>query len=215
MLIASIALGAIVVLCCAAFAGYLYVQDLRHDRLLREYPTAYTGLIAQYAEEYDLDPYLVTAIMRCESSNDPEAVSNVGAVGLMQVMPDTGEWIAHKLGMDDSYDASLLYDPDTNIRFGCWYLNFLNNRFERDVKQVVAAYNAGHKSVEGWLADARFSSGGELLSIPYEETARYYEKVMAAYENYRALYPELFSREDGAVAGHENACYTKLFVIKE
>lgn len=214
MQIASIALAALVLLCCAAFAAYLNFQSERLRRRLAEYPVAYTDLIARYAVEYDLDPYLVTSIMRCESSNDPNAVSHRGATGLMQVMPDTGEWIAHKLGMDDTYDASLLYDPETNIRFGCWYLGFLNGRFGRNVMQVVAAYNAGHGSVENWLSDERFSSDGELTAIPFEETARYYKKVMTAYENYLSLYPELFAKEAGDVAGAAAACYTKLSVEK-
>ena len=86
-----------------------------------------------------------------------------------------------------------LYDPETSIRFGCWYLNFLQGRFDGDVMEMVAAYNAGHGSVEDWLADPRFSADGEtLLSIPFEQTARYYEKVMTAYEKYTTLYPDLF-----------------------
>ena len=198
MQIATIALGAFVLLCCAAFGVYLAEQEARHKRALETYPTAYTELIAKYALAYELDPYLVTAIMRCESSNDPDAVSYRGAVGLMQVMPDTGEWIAHKLDMDDVYEGPLLYEPETNVHFGCWYLNFLNGRFNSNVMQVVAAYNAGHKSVENWLSDERFSSGGELTSIPFEATATYYKRVMEAYENYRALYPELYSAAEAA-----------------
>ncbi len=130
--------------------------------------------------------------MRCESSNDSDAVSEVGAIGLMQIMPDTGTWIAHKLDMDDVYTEDMLYDPETNIEFACWYLRFLTGRFDGNVMKIVAAYNAGHGSVEDWLEDERFSSNGELTSIPFEQTARYYEKVMTAYENYTTLYPELF-----------------------
>jgi soluble lytic murein transglycosylase len=133
--------------------------------------------------------------MRCESSNQPDAVSEAGAIGLMQIMPDTGTWIAHKLDMDDVYTVDLLYDPETSIAFACWYLRFLTGRFDGNVMQIVAAYNAGHGSVEGWLEDERFSAGGELTSIPFDQTARYYEKVMTAYENYTTLYPEQFSAD--------------------
>ena len=93
----------------------------------------------------------------------------------------------------------MLYDPEANVRFACWYINFLSGRFDGDVMEIVAAYNAGHGSVEEWLKDARFSQNGTLNVIPFEQTARYYEKVMAAYENYTTLYPELFSAEASTV----------------
>jgi soluble lytic murein transglycosylase len=109
--IASIVLGAAVFLCCAAFGSYLIYENVQYKRALANYPTAYTELIRQYSEEYELDPYLVQSIMRCESSNDPLAVSDAGAIGLMQIMPDTGAWVAHKLDLDDTYTEDMLYDP--------------------------------------------------------------------------------------------------------
>jgi soluble lytic murein transglycosylase len=190
--IASIVVGSVIFLCCAAFGGYLIYENVQYKRALKNYPTAYTEWIQSYAEEYELDPYLVQSIMRCESSNDPDAVSEAGAIGLMQIMPNTGTWIAHKLDLDAVYTEDMLYDPETNIEFACWYLRFLSGRFDANVMQIVAAYNAGHGSVEDWLQDERFSENGELTSIPFEQTARYYEKVMTAYENYTTLYPELF-----------------------
>ena len=195
---AVIVLAAVIALCCAAFGGYLIRERVLYERALENYPVAYTDLIITYAGEYDLDPYLVQSIMRCESSNDPTAVSEAGAIGLMQIMPDTGTWIAHKLDLDDVYTQDMLYDPETNIRFACWYLNFLNGRFDGGVMKVVAAYNAGHGSVQNWLEDERFSSNGELTVIPFEQTARYYEKVTAAYENYTTLYPDLYTGGESA-----------------
>jgi soluble lytic murein transglycosylase len=87
----------------------------------------------------------------------------------------------------------MLQDPAISIEYGCWYLNFLSARFDGNIIEIVAAYNAGHGTVEDWLTDARFSQSGMLAMIPYEDTARYYEKVMTAYENYTALYPDLFT----------------------
>ncbi len=201
MQIAVIVVSTLIFSCCAAFGAYLIVQNILHKRLLETYPTAYTEWIKAYADEYGLDPYLVTSIMRCESSNDPSAVSGAGAIGLMQIMPDTGTWIAHKLGLDDVYDESMLYDPETNIRFGCWYLNFLSGRFDGNSMLMIAAYNAGHRAVENWLEDDRFSTDGVLTVIPYEDTERYYERVTKAYENYTALYPDLYgAQDDDAVA---------------
>jgi soluble lytic murein transglycosylase len=203
MQIAVIVAASLLFAAAAAFGGFLIYEEAQHQKALRNYPVAYTEWISKYADEYALDPYLVQSVMRCESSNDPNAVSGAGAIGLMQIMPDTGEWIAHKLDMDSAYTQEMLLDPETNIEFGCWYLGFLERRFDGDTKKMIAAYNAGHGSVEDWLEDPRFAQGGELLVIPFEDTARYYEKVTAAYENYTALYPDLFSKQEqgSVVAG--------------
>lgn len=92
----NIVLLVLILLIAIGIGGYFALERAAHERDLRNYPTAYTELVRSYAEEFSLDPYLVTAIMRCESSNDPNAVSKKGAIGLMQIMPDTGAWIAHK-----------------------------------------------------------------------------------------------------------------------
>ena len=209
---AIIGLVIAIAILCLAFFGYLLFQRLEHERLLRNYPTAYVEEIRIAAEEFSLDPYFVMAIMRCESSFDPEAVSNRGAIGLMQIMPDTGEWIAHKLDLDDVYKEKHLYEPATNVRFGCWYLQFLSNRFDGDRKKMIAAYNAGHGAVEKWLEDPKYSEGGALTTIPYESTALYYTRVEAAYENYLALYPELFAQGD-QTATREGGCRDGRLVI--
>ncbi len=157
----------------------------------RRYQLNYPEAIQAYSGEYDLDPYLVAAIINVESGNRVDAESGVGAKGLMQIMPDTGEWIAQKLG--ESYSVDMLLQPDINIRFGCWYLRFLADRFpERDT--ILAAYNAGHGRVNGWLDDKAISADGRLLdNIPYPETHRYVEKVLHNYERYHALYPDAFA----------------------
>lgn len=180
---------------CIIFGWYLYSEYQKEKELqarYANYPVAYTALIKKYAAEFELDPYLVTSIMRCESSNKTDALSNVGAIGLMQIMPDTGAWIAHKLDCEP-FDPDSLYDPEINIRFACWYIRFLINRLNDDLNSVIAAYNAGHGSVEKWLEDEQYSENGHLLSIPFPETDRYLTKVTTAYENYLQLYPDLFS----------------------
>ena len=150
-------------------------------------------MIKQYADKYELDPYLVQSIIRCESSNKPDAVSKVGAIGLMQIMPDTGEWIGHKIDPELAYSLDMLTDPAINIEYGCWYLKFLSDRFDGNRMEIVAAYNAGHGSVKDWLKDPRFSENGTLTTIPFEDTAKYYDNVMLAYQNYTTLYPDLFT----------------------
>lgn len=193
------------ILVVAVVATIVAVQYFREkaeqERRLKEYPTAYIDEIEKYAAEYDLDPYLVLSIMRCESSFRENAVSPVGAIGLMQIMPDTGVWIAHKLDMDATYAESMLYDADCNVRFGCWFLRFLTNRFSGVGLHIIAAYNAGHGSVEKWLSNPDYSQDGVLSLIPFPETARYVEKVSAAYQAYLELYPDLFTDGSFETAG--------------
>lgn len=166
----------------------LYQSDL-FDR--QRYPLEYTDDISTYSGEYSLDPYLVAAMIRTESDFQPDAVSPAGAMGLMQIMPDTASWIAEKLGRADFTD-SMLFDPATNIQFGCWYLHFLTERFDSP-ELIAAAYNAGHNRVTAWLEDENISGDGRTLTnIPFEETRNYVDRIDRAYEKYRKYYPDVF-----------------------
>ncbi len=156
-----------------------------------KYPLEYTETISEEAQKAGLDPYLVAAVINTESGFDPDAVSPVGAIGLMQIMPETGEWIAGKLGYDD-FSTDMLYDESTNIQFGCWYLSFLDERFSGDIPLITAAYNAGHNRVAEWLSDETISDGEALISIPFEETEQYVKKVTRAIEKYLEYYPQAF-----------------------
>ena len=126
-----------------------------------------------------MDPALVAAIIEVESHFDPHAVSRVGAVGLMQIMPSTGEWIADRLGVEP-YVEDDLCDPAVNLRFGCYYLSYLASTFD-DLWQIIAAYNAGEGVVMGWNA-----RGVTVETIPYPETARYVRRVTDAIPRYRS-----------------------------
>ena len=154
----------------------------------RTYRLMYPDLIGQYAAENAIDPYLVAAVIHTESSNLPEAVSRSGAAGLMQIMPDTGAWIAEKLEIAD-FTTERLFEPALNIRFGCWYLRFLMDTFEGDRQLILAAYHAGQGNVARWLEDPEIATDGQLTNIPFGETEHYVEKVQRAYEKYRTLYP--------------------------
>jgi soluble lytic murein transglycosylase len=150
--------------------------------IYRLYPLEYEDTIAQYSRAYEIDPYLVCAMIRAESSFDPDAVSGDGAVGLMQVLPSTGEWVAGKIGMDD-YTEDTLSDPEVNIRIGCWYLHYLSGLFDGNTDHMVAAYNAGQNNVLKWI-----ESDDGLNNIPFPETEKYLDKVNAYYEIYKGLY---------------------------
>ena len=155
-----------------------------------QHPLYYADTITAYADAQELDPALVAAVILCESSYDPKAESRLGARGLMQLMPDTAEWVAHKLGEDGAdYAFDNLYDPQTNIRFGTWYLGYLSRRFNGDATKIVCAYHAGQGNVDSWLKNPQYSSDGVTLDvIPTQDTATYASRVLRARDIYRKYY---------------------------
>ena len=155
-----------------------------------QHPLEYAGLITQYALAQGLDPALVSAVILCESSFNPQAESRLGARGLMQLMEDTAGWVAHKLDEDDaSYSFDRLYDPETNIRFGTWYLGYLSRRFGGDATKIVCAYHAGQGNVDAWLKNPAYSSDGVTLNvIPTQDTSTYASRVLRARDVYRKYY---------------------------
>lgn len=163
----------------------LRAERLRLEELAREkarHPFEFRGLVEDYAREQNLDPALVAAMILNESSFNPEAESRLGARGLMQLMPETAEWVAGKL--NEEFDFDRLYDAETNIRFGCWFLGYLSRKFDGDPVKMVAGYHAGGGAVDAWLADPALSQDGMLTSIPYSGTERYVERVIKAYDVY-------------------------------
>ena len=164
-------------------------QRQRLEAEKAQYPLHYRGMIEAYSEAQHLNPAFVAAIICCESRFDPQARSYLDARGLMQIMPETGEWIAGKLGEEGEFDPERLYDPQTSICYGTWYLKFLVNLFGTDPTVIAAAYHAGQGIVEQWLQDPRYSPDGKTLSeIPYEDTATYVGRVLSAYEMYLKHY---------------------------
>lgn len=153
------------------------------------YPRPYSATVEAAAVEFDVDPRLIWAVMREESRYDPEALSYVGARGLMQVMPPTQVWIAEML--EEDIPPGDAFRPETNIRMGAWFLRFLLDYFDNDLELVVAAYNGGAGSVDGWLADPRVSNRDDLLRwIGFGETREYLSRVLLSYEIYQELYPD-------------------------
>jgi soluble lytic murein transglycosylase len=173
-----------------AFIGVMLVAYLIfHSRwyLKRVYPIHYKDIITQYSLENDIDPFLVTAVIRVESRFRPEAVSPKGARGLMQVMPDTGKWIAAELRMG-KYNLEMLQDPSTNLKLGTWYLAFLRQEYGGDLVLTLAAYNAGRGNVSKWVKEDGWAGGEDIDSIPFPETREYVKKVLRLYDKYREIY---------------------------
>ncbi len=164
----------------AGFFGYRYY-------LSNAYPLEYQEYVERYAKENNIDKYLVYAVIKTESGFRPDAVSNVGARGLMQIMEDTFEWIKFKSGDNDAvyYD---MYDAENNIKYGCRLLGYLTEEFG-NVEAVAAAYHAGRGNVNEWLADKRYSADGvHLDKIPISDTAHYVSKIQKAINKYVKLY---------------------------
>ncbi|MBM6830200.1 lytic transglycosylase domain-containing protein [Anaerotignum lactatifermentans] len=171
----------ILALCILGVLLYLFV-------LPRVLPLRYTQSVEHYAAEYGLEPSLVYAVIFCESGFHSEAVSTANAKGLMQITEDTGVWVA---GQIDGLDATSvdLYDPDTNIRIGCKYLQWLLEKFDGNQETALAGYNAGHGKVAQWLADEEKSLDGiTLAEIPYTETRTYVKKVELVKKLYEWIY---------------------------
>ena len=167
----------------------VFIGQKLYAMIQREYllPLKYERLVEEYAAEYDLEEPLVYAVMKNESNFDPKAVSRAGAVGLMQIMPSTYEYLVTLTG--EEYDPSQLKNPETSIRYGCLQLSRMKNRFG-DGPEMLAAYNAGEGKVAGWLQDASLSENGRLTEIPIEETREYVERVQNTKEQYISLYGE-------------------------
>lgn len=154
---------------------------------IQVYPMEYTELIRANAQQFNLEPAYVAAVVLAESSYNPNAVSSVNAQGLMQIMPETGEWIAGKF--DETYVEGCLFDPATNLRYGCWYLGFLMDRYDGDKRCSSSAYHSGQGTVDGWLKDPAYSSDGKTLDvIPGSNADTYVNRVLEYYEKYDELY---------------------------
>lgn len=138
------------------------------------YPLKYENMIISASLEFSIQPELIAAVINSESSFDKNATSNKGAEGLMQLMPTTANMLAAQLGMENVD----LFDPETNIKLGSFYLSQLFARFD-NFEVAICAYNAGPGRVSSWLKDERYSNDGKTLSnIPFSETATYLEKVV-------------------------------------
>ena len=138
------------------------------------YRTPYHDAVRIASKDYGVSESVIYAVMKSESSFRLTVVSPKGAVGLMQLLPSTAEFIAKKL--DEEYVDGSLLDPAVNIKYGTWYLSYLFAKFSPDA--AIAAYNAGEGKVSSWLKNPKYSSNGKTLDvIPYAETAKYVRRV--------------------------------------
>src|SRR5829696_7794642 len=150
-------------------------------------PLRHDDIIRQQAADKDLDPALIAGVIFAES-HFRDQTSDAGAKGLMQLMPDTADFIAQRSG-GVAFQQVDLATPQVNIAYGSWYLRYLLDRYDGSEPLALAAYNAGHGTVDGWLVDA--AAGGRdfrVADIPYPETRAYVSKVLDARRDYRREY---------------------------
>ncbi len=162
-----------------------WVVEAEPDWYLRSrYPLEYEHVIRAYADERGLDPSLVAAVIYAESRFDPNVRSSAGAVGLMQVLPETGQFIAKSTGGTGFVEADLR-DPDINVRYGTWLLDYLRTRYGGDVETALAAYHAGPANVDEWR---RKGSG-----IEFPETRAYVDEV----QRVKLVYAQAYGHDLG------------------
>ena len=153
------------------------------------YPLRYEETIRQASREQGLDPAFVAGVIYTESRFRPEAESSQSAYGLMQMLPATAEFVQQRSGIQGDFR-----EPRTNIRFGVWYLGYLDGRYGGNERLMLAAYNSGEGRVDGWISDESFDIARD---IPFEETREYVENSLEARQTYEELYGKDLSRASG------------------
>lgn len=181
------------ILVLVIFAGAIlfmlghFNEDTKDKLEKLNYPTDYSEYVEKAASDYGLEPSIIYSIIRTESNFNPDAQSNAGAYGIMQIMPSSFDWLQELRGEEGKYDADALFEPEICIDYGSYLLKYFYDYYGNE-QCAVAAYNAGFV-VSDWLADPQYSFDGETLNdIPYPETNDYVTKVQSAKEMYEKLY---------------------------
>jgi soluble lytic murein transglycosylase len=180
---------ALAVLGALGLAGFLVVRAEQPGWWVRLwYPLDYAPVVSGNARLYHLDPALVAAVIYEESQFDANARSGAGAIGLMQLLPDTARGIALHTGGTKFDPATDLLDPDLNVRYGCWYLNHLRQKYAgypNGPELALAAYNAGQANVDRWITA---TPAGQPVEIRFAETRDYVADVERLTKLYRRGY---------------------------
>lgn len=172
-----------------ALAGCLLLA-LAGERIEEwEYPRKYEEYVTYYAGKYEIDPLLLYAFIRTESNFNPDARSNAGARGLMQITEITFDWIKSNIAPDEALTFDDLYDPETNIRFGAYFVKYCLLRYEEDLPTAAAAYHSGWGTVDGLLEKSEYSADGRTLdAYPYPQMRQYVRKITDSYARYQEIY---------------------------
>lgn len=151
------------------------------------YPLKYSDYVEKYSKEYDIDPYMVYAIIKAESNFNENAKSASNAVGLMQIMEATAIETANKMNLNVTEKD--LFDPELNINIGLKYFSNLVNKYNNNYYLAIIAYNAGIGNVDKWIADGTIKEdASDIENVPFKETNNYVRKILRDYDIYKELY---------------------------
>lgn len=154
--------------------------------LLLLFPKKYISQINDMSIKYNLPSSMIASVINIESSYDENAVSEAGAIGLMQLLPSTAEDCASRMNL--IYDEKSLYDGSVNIEIGCYYLNYLIDMFDGNITNVLCAYNWGLGNVREWIASGNVDDNGTITNIPVKETRDYLKKYSLNKFVYDSIY---------------------------
>lgn len=186
----------IVIIIAIAIAAGFCIDTVWSMLERKTHPKDYSDIVERYAAEYNIPPEIIFAVIKTESNFDPNAKSRVGALGLMQMMPSTFEWLTGEEHLNEKLLTLKLFDPEVSIRYGTYYISYLKNRFFKEQANesvnwnvIFAAYNGGEGNVAKWLSDPEcVDENGRLVNIPFPETRSYVSKVNKAINTYKELY---------------------------
>jgi peptidoglycan lytic transglycosylase len=167
-----------------AFGTIHFTRPAWYERFW--YPLHYGEIVRAHARNYDLDPALLAAVIYQESKFESDARSDRGAIGLMQLLPETAKGIAARTG-GSRFRVADLYVPEINVRYGAWYLRHLIDKYGSQ-RTALAAYNAGQANVDSWRARG--------IGVQFEETRDFVDRVEKLKGIYRHAYSSLRQHED-------------------
>lgn len=176
-----LAFSAVVVFCVAlamfifGYIPYVFKRDT--------YQRMYTDEVAKYSDEFGIDENFVYAVIKIESNFDPYACSDAGAIGLMQIIEDSFHWVSGKLG-EENLEFEDMYIPDNSIRYGCYMLSYLYNKYQ-SYELTAAAYHSGMTTVDGWISDGIVDPlNPDVNNFSGNNTRHYVRKIMRAFDKY-------------------------------
>jgi soluble lytic murein transglycosylase len=170
----------------------VWIFCMEKDRIEQmEYPRKYSQYVEYYAGKYGIDPLLLYTFIRTESNFNAYADSDAGARGLMQITEVTFDWIKSNIAPTEDLSFDDLYDPETNIRFGSYFISYCLKQYDNDIGTAAAAYHSGLGTVNGLLKDSDYTENGRtLMDFPYKNMRQYVAKIESGYQNYCGIYSE-------------------------
>ena len=168
----------VMISCLVVIACIVFIRSI--------FPQKYKVEIDTYSSMYDLPKSFVASVINIESGYRESAVSNAGAKGVMQLLPSTALDCADRIGLEITEDQ--LFDAETNIMLGCFYLRYLLDLFDGNWINTLSAYNWGYGNVRDWIRIGNADDSGTIIDIPVEETERYIKKFKVSLFVYEKIY---------------------------